>query len=180
MADSEDQPQTMNSALDVLVQHKTWAMLRLIEHCRDLDDEQMNATVPGTFGSIRATLQHLIGSDEGYLATLTGEQLFEKLSDEPVPLDELAERIRRLGPHWEAVARDSEIQRREVTTRDGWRTIGAVLLAQAIHHADEHRSHLLSIIGARGLDLPGLDIGEDLDIWHYAISTGLMQEIAPG
>jgi len=180
MADAVGQPQAVNGALVVLVQHKTWATLRLIEHCRSLDDAQLNATIPGTFGSIRVTLQHLVGSDEGYFATLTGERLSELLSDEPVPLDELAERIRRLGPRWEALARDPDIQRRGVTTRDGWRTLGAVLLAQAIHHADDHRSHVLSIIGGRGLDLPGLDIGEDLDVWHYAIATGVMQEPAPG
>ncbi|HEX5502734.1 MAG TPA: DinB family protein [Thermomicrobiales bacterium] len=180
MAEARGGAYAVNGGLVMLVQHKTWATLRLIEHCRSLDDEQLNATVPGTFGSIRATLQHLVGAEEGYFATLTGERLSERMSEEPVPLDELAERLRRLGPRWEALARDPDVASREVTTRDGWRTLGAVLLAQAIHHADDHRSHVLSTIGARGLDLPGLDIGEDLDVWHYAIATGAMQEIAPG
>jgi hypothetical protein len=42
--------------------------------------------------------------------------------------------------------------------RDGWRMLGAVPLAQAIHHADDHRSHVLSILGARGLEAPDLDV----------------------
>src|SRR5438105_13139642 len=113
-----------DDALVVLVQHKTWATLRLIEHCRGLDDEQLNATVPGTFGSIRATLQHLVAADEGYCARLTGERLSERMPDAPVPLDELAERTRRLGPRWEALACDPEIAGREVITSDGWRTGG--------------------------------------------------------
>jgi uncharacterized damage-inducible protein DinB len=181
MTDLVDGRKVVDGALVVLVQHKTWATLRLIEHCRSLDDQELDATSPGgAFGSIRATLQHLVGSDEGYFATLTGERLFKRLPDAPVPLDELAERVRSLGPRWEALARDPDIQRREVTTRDGWRTIGAVLIAQAVHHAGDHRSHVLSIIGTRGLELPGINIGEDLDVWHYAIATGVMQEIVPG
>jgi hypothetical protein len=43
-------------------------------------------------------------------------------------------------------------------------------MAQAIHHADDHRSQVLSILGARGLDVP------DLDVWKYAESAGLLQE----
>jgi hypothetical protein len=35
-------------------------------------------------------------------------------------------------------------------------------MAQAIHHADDHRSHILSILGARGLEVP------ELDVWAYA------------
>jgi hypothetical protein len=30
------------------------------------------------------------------------------------------------------------------------------------------------------LEIPGLDIGEDVDIWHYGIAAGLMQQIASG
>ena len=167
-------------ALVLLFQHKTWATLRLIEACRSLDDAQLAATIPGTFGTIRATLQHLVAADEGYYARLTGERLAARLTDRPVPLDELAERTRRLGPRWEALAQEPDVASREVVTSDGWRTVGAVLLAQAIHHSDDHRSHVLSIVGASGLALPGLDIGEDLDVWHHAIATGAMVRAEPG
>jgi hypothetical protein len=85
-------------------------------------------------------------------------------------MDALAERIRRLGPRWEILAHDTDLPSREVTSRDGWRMLGAVPMAQAIHHADDHRSHVLSILGARGLEVP------DLDVWGYAESAGLLQE----
>jgi uncharacterized damage-inducible protein DinB len=160
----------MNETLLELYRHKTWATLRLIEHCQGLDNAQLEATIPGTYGTIRDTLRHLVDSEEGYFFRLTGERLSEPLPDGPVPLGELAERIRRLGPHWELLAQDTEVPGREVTLRDGWRTMGAVPMAQAIHHADDHRSHVLSILGARGLDVP------DLDVWSYAESAGLLQE----
>lgn len=162
----------MNRTLLELYRHKTWATLRLIEHCQGLADEHLDATIPGTFGTIRDTLQHLVAAEEGYFWGLTGERLAEPLPDEPVPLGELADRIRRLGPRWELLAQDAEVPSRELTLpdSDGWRTIGAVPMAQAIHHADDHRSHILSILGARGLDVP------DLDVWHYSESAGLLQE----
>jgi hypothetical protein len=95
----------------------------------------------------------------------------DPLPDGPVPLAELAERIRRLGPRWEALAPDEELPGHEVTSRDGWRFPGWVPMAQAIHHADDHRSHILSILGARGLAVP------ELDLWGYAESESLMQEV---
>jgi cyclophilin family peptidyl-prolyl cis-trans isomerase len=41
-------------------------------------------------------------------------------------------------------------------------------MTQAIHHADDHRTHILSILGARVLEVP------ELDLWAYAESVGQM------
>jgi hypothetical protein len=46
-----------------------------------------------------------------------------------------------------------------------------VPFAQAIHHAADHRSHVLSILGALGLEVP------ELDIWDYAYESGHMQQV---
>lgn len=175
----------MNGALLELYRHKTWATLRLIEYCQDLADEHLDATIPGTYGTIRDTLRHLVEAEEGYFSILTRERFVSKAAaeafvrpdpfpDGPVPLHELAERIRRLGPRWEALAQDTELPAREVTTTDGWRLPAAVPMAQAIHHADDHRSHIMSILGARGLEVPEPN---GLDVWGYAESADLMQEI---
>ena len=159
----------MNGALLELYRHKTWATLRLIEFCQGLDAAHLDATIPGTYGTIRDTLRHLVRAEEGYYWTVTRERLAEPIADQPVPLDELAERIGRLGPRWEALAQDSDVPGREVTTRDGWRMPARVPMAQAIHHADDHRTHILSILGARGLEVP------DLDMWAYADEAGIAQ-----
>jgi uncharacterized damage-inducible protein DinB len=166
----------MNDALTELFRHKTWATLLLIEALQRMDDEVLDLTTPGTYGTIRATLHHLVAADESYLATATGERPDHPLPAGEVPLETLAALTRKLGPRWEAVAGDPGIARRELTTGDGWRTTAAIPIAQAIHHAECHRSHVLSILGAHGLALPGLDIGEDLDVWHHAIAEGLMRE----
>ena len=159
----------MNGALLELFRHKTWATVRLIEHCAGLADEHLDATIPGTYGTIRDTLRHLVHGEEDYFWMLTRERLAEPLPEGRIPMDELAARIRRLGPRWEALAEDAELATSEVSADDGWRMPGAVPMAQAIHHADDHRTQVLSILGARGLDVP------DLDEWAHADSQGLMR-----
>jgi hypothetical protein len=47
-------------------------------------------------------------------------------------------------------------------------------MGQAIHHAGDHRSHIMSILGARGLPLPGPN---DLDVWGYAEASGQAEEL---
>src|SRR5207249_848941 len=136
----------MNGALLELYRHKTWATLRLIEHCQSLDDETLDATIPGTYGTIRDTFRHLVRGEEGYFRSVTGERLSEPLPSEgTIPLSELAERLRRLGPRWESLTEDTRDPNREVSSNDGWRFPAWVAMAQAIHHADDHRTHILSI-----------------------------------
>lgn len=38
----------MDDAFRELLRHKTWATLGLIEHCAALDDDVLDATIPGT------------------------------------------------------------------------------------------------------------------------------------
>jgi len=161
----------MNEALLVLYRHKTWATLALIDFCKGVDDAVLDATTPGTYGTIRDTLRHLVRSEEGYLARVTGKRHSEALGDEAVSLDELAERIRRMGPHWEAAAQDPDLARRRVTTDDGWRLACGVVMAQAIHHADDHRTHVMSVLSAHGVE------GPDIVIWWYADENGEVQHV---
>jgi uncharacterized damage-inducible protein DinB len=169
------------TAMLALFRHKTWATLRLIEHCKGLEDEHLDATIPGTYGTIRETLRHIVDAEEGYFLILTRAPFKTReaaaayvdpdpLPGGPVPLDVLAERIRRLGPRWEELAADADLAGREVTSTDGWRWPGGVILAQTILHAGDHRTQIMSILGARGLELPGPN---DLDAWGYAEAMDL-------
>ena len=177
----------MNGLVE-LFRYKTWATLRLIEHCQGLADEHLDATTPGTYGTIRETLHHLVDADEGYLSILTRkrfpsravaeafEESPDRLPERPVPLPVLAERVERMGQRWEAIAQDAGVPGRDVSTTDGYHLPGAVILAQTIQHAGDHRTHVMSILGARGLELPGPN---DLDAWGYAEALDLMKELPP-
>jgi uncharacterized damage-inducible protein DinB len=150
----------VNTALLELIRYKAWATLRVIDHCQTLDDRELDATTPGTYGTIRETLSHLVSSDEDYLSFLTGEPYSPPPPDAPRTLDGLAQDVRRVGRRWEEVIGGGVPEM--ATASDGYHMPGWVPVAQAIHHADDHRTHVLSILGARGLDAPRLDV------WAYS------------
>jgi uncharacterized damage-inducible protein DinB len=164
----------MSAALLELYRHKTWATVRLIEFCEGLTPQQLDAAAPGTYGSVRDTLAHLVRAEEAYFARVTGRRLSEPIGDRAVSLQELAERIRNLGPEWEALAQDPAVAATEVTTPDGWRQAGAIVMAQAIHHADDHRTHVLTVLSVNGIE------GPDLDVWSYADANGKVEHVGTG
>ena len=45
-----------------------WATERLLDACTALTPEQLNTPAPGTYGSILATLRHLVEADSWYLS----------------------------------------------------------------------------------------------------------------
>ena len=148
--------------------HNTWANLRLIDVCAVLPDEQLDATAPGTFGSIRDTLVHLIAAQERYLAAITGEEPANPLRRNggfPGFL-ELRERAHRTGEglvtrveHADSIPTVHTIWHGEPLSLPTF-----VFFVQAINHATEHRAHVATILGALGIEPPGLDgwtYGED-------------------
>lgn len=162
----------MSEVLLELYRHKTWATLALIDFCAKLDVALLDATTPGTYGSIRDTLRHLVRAEEGYMQRVTGRPIADRLAeDASVDLADLAARIRRMGPEWEALARDPSAGDRMVTTDAGWRLKAADVMAQAVHHADDHRTHVLSVISAHGTE------GPDLDLWSYADANGRVEHV---
>ncbi len=155
-----------NSVLFELLHHKTWATLRLIEYCQSLAPEHLDATLPGTYGSVRDTLRHLLRSDEGYFRGVTGEDLGEFPNE--AGLGALAERFRALAKRWESVMQDPSLPDRDIDRRRDV-SRGAIVLAQSIHHADDHRTQVLSILGSRGLEVP------ELDVWAYGAEQGTVR-----
>ncbi|HKB17417.1 MAG TPA: hypothetical protein VKF28_00160 [Candidatus Dormibacteraeota bacterium] len=47
-----------------------------------------------------------------------------------------------------------------------------VVLIQAMHHGNDHRTHVCSILGAHGLEYG------DMDVWAYGEATGGMVSLA--
>jgi uncharacterized damage-inducible protein DinB len=156
----------MTSVQLELLHHKTWATLRLIKFCQGLAPEHLDATAPGTYGTVRETLRHLLSADERYFNSVTGEDT--GAAPPEAGLGALAERFAALAKRWEHVFQDPSAPNREFSNRWG---IASTLapMAQSVHHADDHRTQILTILGARGLDVP------DLDIWAHGTAIGLVR-----
>ena len=145
------------SPLDHLLRHNTWATGALIEFCQTLDTAKLDANAPGTYGTLYGTLQHLVGAEQWYTKLLTGEALGRPIrrTDAPHSLDELAAIAAAAGARLVEVAA-SDDPARVIVTNDPRRSTVGVVLAQIVHHGNEHRTQATTILGANGIEPPAL------------------------
>lgn len=144
--------------------HHLWSNLRLLERCAGLTDQQLDATVLGTFGSIRDTLQHIATSEQSYFSRIsTGQPLRRREDAPPLTLTEVADSLRTTGLgliEWapKVQADDTVEVDWEGTPRD---VPKAIILTQVINHATEHRAQIMAIMTQLGIEPP------DLQSWQY-------------
>jgi uncharacterized damage-inducible protein DinB len=145
--------------------HHVWATQTLIDACLALEASQLDATVPGTFGSIIDTARHLVGSDAGYLFTLSSGRSPE-IDDSQMTLADLRAVIDGNGPEWAAlVAADLDPNLDIVRHRDDGTDSHAPLgirLAQVLHHGTDHRSQICTALTTLGVTPP------EIDVWDFA------------
>ena len=150
--------------LTTLFHHNRWANLRILEVCAALTDEQLDATIVGTFGSIRDTLQHIATAERSYLSRISTGQPYRRSTDAPPwTLAEMVESLRASGSgliEWAPMVHaDDTVQIDwDGTLRDVPKTI---LLTQAINHATEHRAQIMAILTQLEIEPP------ELDGWSY-------------
>jgi uncharacterized damage-inducible protein DinB len=147
-------------ALTTLFRHNLWANLRLLEQCTELSTKQLNATITGTFGSIRETLQHIVYAEQSYFARIsTGEPPFRPEDAPPLTLAEMVESVRMTGVgfiEWapKIQANDSVMLNWDGQPREVPKT---TILTQVINHATEHRAQIMAILTQIGIQPPSLD-----------------------
>jgi len=162
------------------MRHGVWANEQLIERCRALTDEQLELTVPGTYGTIRKTLAHIVASEEGYLVRLLGSLLHEPPLREPdlATLDQIAAHIPHVtsaverlfakgSPDPDRVIADTPL-RREGAPR--FEMAAWAPATQFVYHGIDHRSQIDTILSTHGLETL------DLQVWPYAMELGASRE----
>lgn len=160
----------MNDGLVDAFRHSTWATRQLLALSQDLDEAQLQVTVPGTYGSILDTFWHMVASEAGYYARLTGEEpRWDRRAEQPPSLATLARYVDDLEACWDRfLAQPFDGERTLVVPwEDGFdRNVPAgVVLAQALHHGNEHRAHICTVLTILGMTIP------DLGVWDYAEAT---------
>lgn len=168
----------MGPGLQDLARHNAWANGQVLAYCQSIDEATLNATVPGTYGTIIESLRHIVASESSYIYRLAGfPPGHDWREDRAVGLDVLAERADALATALEQfLATDWDEERPgEARGDEGelYTVPAAIFLTQAIHHANEHRAHICTILGALGHAAP------ELSGWEYAIATKRMKLKTP-
>ncbi len=156
--------------------HHVWATLRLLDVCLPLGREQLETTVPGTYGSILGTMRHLVGADASYLFVVTDGRAAE-IEEDSLDLAGLRAAMEANGIAWTALlAQDLDPDTIVTRLRDDGSESRAPLgirLAQAIHHGTDHRSQICTALTSLGIEPP------EIDVWDFAWQDGRLEETAP-
>ena len=156
--------------------HHVWATLRLLDACLELSPEQLQTSVPGTFGSILDTQRHLVGSDASYLFVTTGGRA-ARIDEDRMNLAELRAAMVGFGEEWSRLlSEDPDPAKVLVRHRDDGSATEApmgIRLAQALHHGTDHRSQICTALTSLGITPP------EIDAWDFANTEGRLSETAP-
>jgi uncharacterized damage-inducible protein DinB len=148
--------------------YNRWANLHLLDVCAKLSEDQLHLTAPGTYGTVTATFLHLLAAEQRYLRRLAGTkpEISEREAAPTMAVlrehasrsgDQLIEAARRITP-------DDAIEEE----RGGRLTklqLGVVIV-QALHHGNDHRTHICTILGHHQIAYG------DMDVWAYGEATG--------
>lgn len=153
--------------------YNRWANLHLLAVCGDLSAEQLEWTALGTYGTIASTFQHLCSAEQRYLARLTGaEPVLHESNDFP-GIAALTTHAERSGVGLVEAAGSVRYDEAQVYTFRDSRVemLPAVILLQALHHGNDHRTHLCTILGAHDVSYG------DMDVWAYGYATGAAKDL---
>jgi len=156
--------------------YNRWANMHLLGVCGDLSAEQLEWTAPGTYGTIAATFLHLCSAEQRYLARLTGTEPVLHESQEFPGVGALAVQVERTGDGLiEAATSVRHDEAQVYKFREGRvEMLPAVILLQALHHGNDHRTHVCTILGAHEVSYG------DMDGWAYGYATGAAKDLDQG
>lgn len=161
----------MAHALNDSVRHNAWATTQVLEFCRGLDEHILDETVPGTYGTIIATLRHTIACEIDSLDRLLGREPGNPWQAVTTAgLDVLMEHAALLATTWEEFLAGELDGDHPLPPHEGDNTIPAgIVVAVVLYHGNEHRAHICTILGALGHEPP------DITPWAYAFASGRMR-----
>src|SRR5512142_1647353 len=147
-----------------LIRYNNWANAQVLAACQKLNKEQLAASAPGAYGSIHATLRHIIAAEADYINRLTGKgpQPSFRWEDGPSLADIFAFSGIVAGGLLDAIQRtppDHIVHEEEDGNSIDYKA--RLLFIQVINHGIEHRTNITTILSGLGLPAP------EVDGWSY-------------
>ncbi len=167
-------PTAGNPILVNLSRQNQWANLELIDACAVLDTAFLDAESPGTYGTIRTTLWHIIEAEHRFSAALAGQSVMALTPPAGWPAGELA--TLRVHAHdiGEALGAWAESVVGDPIMTGEW-SFGpyaipaSVFAAQALQHGADHRSRIQLAMSRAGYEVPNLDAWS---WWRTSLAVG--------
>jgi uncharacterized damage-inducible protein DinB len=165
----------MTNPLAQILRYNRWANLTLLDACRDLTDEQLDARVHGVSGSVRELLLHFVGGQQTFVLRTRGRQHEGELDRGSAwpGFDALVAIATRTSDDLIAIAEGLD-QDREVDLPFRGKTYRYPLsffLTHAVVHGVEHRTEVKLALAQRGVQTP------DLDGWLFGEAMGYGREV---
>lgn len=143
-----------NSAILNLFEHNVWANLKLLDTCSTLDETKLAEHDPAVYGSIKAMLVHIVNAERYYIWLMSGSP-GARTARLPVTisLPELRAIAEAGGNELLALAgRADELAHATILDDEAPPAAMPVvyLLTQAIHHGNEHRTNITTLLARLG------------------------------
>ena len=161
---------TPDPTLDRLLRHMAWANGQLVARLLEQPVEALALTAPRNEWSAGRILAHLLNAAQGYATRMAGAPRPPDV-EPPTSKDALA----ALGSSLAATDASLRAQGTEPDAmishpkRADEKDYRSTILAQAIHHATEHRAQIAGALATNGNDAVDLDA---IDLWEYADAEG--------
>jgi uncharacterized damage-inducible protein DinB len=139
--------------------HNSWATIRLLRYCRDLDPALLDTGAATAYGPVKETLAHIVGWEEVLAGAVEGTA-----PHEPPPrfasVDDLLERATRLAERWErSLDPEPHPERLVELGVSGARRLVPIgtVLTQVVHHGNHHRAQVCMTLSTVDIEPPALD-----------------------
>jgi uncharacterized damage-inducible protein DinB len=167
---------TSNSLMELLFRHHAWSNRVLIDFLAELPEDQLNLTVPGTYGSSINTIRHIVSGNADYVRIIPDTPEVPQIAQDG-PFGGWDE-LRRVADAADAALIDYVSETTDdmffIDVDDGvaFELTRSVLLAQIIHHATEHRSQIRTTLSTHGIPPP------EISLWAWRKSDEGRQFLA--
>ena len=155
-----------DAALVEFIRYNNWANQQVLAACQALTDEQLAGAMPGAYGTIRATLEHIIRAEARYASRFTGDYLEPPFKWEDRPsVEQMGAYNAQIGAQLLDIAArygPNHLIRQEWDNQPvQYRAMA--LFIQIVNHGIEHRTNITTILSGNGLTCPDVAGWDHLD-----------------
>jgi len=144
--------------------YNQWANQQLLNICISLEENMLDANIPGTIGSILETFSHILRAEVGFLNRIQGTSPQPSFDWEENPsLEEIAafadEVVKALIEMVKQVSPTENVH--EENSEWTFDYQARLIFMSIVYHGISHRTDITTFLNSQGVELP------ELDIWGY-------------